>query len=72
MYDLTALLDRRAVLALDLADANADADSAYDAYCDGTGDFGDRCYWEDRARDAAHDLEAFDLGLFALILALEA
>lgn len=72
MYDLAAHLDRRALLALDLDDANADADRAYEAYCDGTGDFGDRCYYDDRADDARRDLERFDLGLFALILAVEA
>lgn len=72
MYDLPALFERRALLASDAADAWADADAAYDAYCDGTGDFGDRCYWEDRAREASADLFAFDLGFAALLNGLEA
>lgn len=66
------LLATRARLADDLAEAVAQADATYDAFCDGRADFGDRCYYDDRADDARRALEAFDLGAAALILALEA
>lgn len=72
MFDLPALLARRAALASDEADEWHDADAAYEAYCDGSADFGDRCYWEDRAREASQALLAFDRGLATLLLALEA
>lgn len=72
MYDLDALHDRRASLALDALDASEVFEAVYADYEDGKADFGDRCYYEDRAREAAADLFAFDLGAAALMLALEA
>jgi hypothetical protein len=72
MFDLAAVLATRADLADELTFADADADRAYESYCDGTGDFGDRCYFGDRAYDARARLEAYDLGACALILAMEA
>ncbi len=67
-----ALLARRAVLASDELAAWDVADEVFDAYETGAADFGDRCYWEDRAREASQALFAFDRGLATLLLALEA
>lgn len=72
MCDLAELLARRATLAGDALDASDAFEEVYARYEDGTADFGDRCYYEDRARDAAADLFTFDLGAAALMVALEA
>lgn len=72
MYDLTDLFERRARLSGDALDASETFEAVYADYEDGKADFGDRCYYEDRAREASADLFAFDLGAAALMLALEA
>lgn len=68
----TAVFDALADLRDAAAHDAAQADAAYAAYVAGTGDFGDRCYWEDRARDAADELFATELAFAYRFLALEA
>lgn len=72
MCDLADLLERRAALAVELAYADDDAEAAYERQMDGSGDFGDRCYYGDIAYELAWDLFRLDVGLAALFLALEA
>jgi hypothetical protein len=66
------LFDDLADLRATTAELAADADAAYEAYADGTGDFGDRCYWEDRARDSALELVRTEVLAAFEFLALEA
>ncbi len=71
MFDLSAALALRADLVADLANAWANADDAYTAYVDGSGDFADRCHYDDCAEYAADTLRAYEVVLSSYMLALE-
>lgn len=72
MFDLSRLSVRREFLAWRALDDAAEAKEMRAFYEDGTADFRDLRYAEDRAYDSALALLAFDQGLCALILATEA
>lgn len=72
MYDLAAApFEALADLRAQADDDARQADAAYEAYCDGSGDFGDRCYWGDRANDSALELAGAELAFAYRFLALE-